>query len=70
MCWTFEIVIGFLVFPAHYRHLLEKVDASMICFNYCYEILSQSQKYHRNNDQNLSATLWTFNQLFCFVQFG
>ena len=38
-------------------HLLEKVDAITICFNFCHEILSQSQKYHRNNDQNLSATL-------------
>ena len=48
---------GFLVFPKHYLHLLEKGDVITICFNFCYEILSQSQKYHRNNDQNLSATL-------------
>ena len=47
----------FLVFHKHYLHLLEKVGAITICFNFCYEILSQSQKYHRNYDQNLSATL-------------
>ena len=47
----------FLVFPKHYLHLLEKVDAITICFYFCYEILSQSQKYHRNGDQNLSAKL-------------
>ena len=40
-----------VVFPKHYLHFLEKVDAIVICFNFCYEILSQSQKYHRNNDQ-------------------
>ena len=48
---------GFLVFPKHYLYLLEKVDSITICFNFCYEILSQSQKYHSNNDQNLLVTL-------------
>jgi len=39
-----------------------KIDVITICLNFCYEILSQSQKdqkYQRNNDQ-----------LFYFVQFG
>jgi len=66
---TEKVRSGFVVFPKHYLHLLEKVDAITISFNFCYEILSQSQKYHRNNDQILSATLFAFNQLFCFVQF-
>ena len=26
---------GFLVFSKHYLHLLEKVDAITICFNFC-----------------------------------
>ena len=57
-CKTEKVRSGFLVFPKHYHHLLEKVDAiTTICFNFCYEIPLQSQKYHRNNDQNLSATL-------------
>ena len=54
---TEKVRSGFLVFPKHYLHLLDNVDAMTICFNFYYEILSQSQKYHRNNDQNLSATL-------------
>ena len=61
---------GFLVFPKHYLHLLEKVDAITICFNFCYETLSQSQKYHRNNDQNLSATLLDLQSVifFCSIR--
>ena len=27
----------FLVFPKHYLHLLEKVEAITICFNFCYD---------------------------------
>ena len=54
---TEKVKSGFLVFPRHYLHLLENIDAITICFNFCYEILSKSQKYHRNNNQNLSVTL-------------
>ena len=41
---TEKVRSGFLVFPKHYLRLLEKVDAISICFNFCYEILSQSKK--------------------------
>ena len=45
---TEKVRSGFLAFPKHYLHLLEKVDAiTTICFNFCYEILSQSQTYHK-----------------------
>ena len=38
---TEKVRSGFLVFPKRYLHLLEKVDSITICFNFCYEILSQ-----------------------------
>ena len=45
---TEKVRLGFLVFPKHYLHLLEKVDAITIWFNFFFQILSQSQKYHKN----------------------
>ena len=63
---TEKVRSGFLVFPKHYLHLLEKVDAITICFNFCYKILSQSQKYHKNNDQSLSATLLDLQSIMLF----
>ena len=45
---TEKVRSGFLVFPKHYLHLLEKVDAITIWFNFFFQILSQSQKYHKN----------------------
>ena len=67
---TAKVRSGFLVFPKHYLHWLEKVEAITICFNFCYEIFSQSQKYHKNNDQNLSATLLDLQSviLFCSIR--
>ena len=54
---TEKVRSEFLAFSKHYLHLLGKVDAITICLNFCYKIISQNQRYHRNNDQNLSATL-------------
>ena len=60
---TEKVRSGLLVFPKHYFHLPEKVDAITIYFKFCYEILSQSQKYHRNNTVDLQLVSY-------FVLFG
>ena len=39
---TEKVRSGLLVFPKHYFHLPEKVDAITICFNFCYEVKAKN----------------------------
>ena len=54
---TEKVRSGFLVFPKHYLHLLEKLMQLRFVLIVVTKYFHKVKKNHRNNDQNLSATL-------------